>query len=115
ICSHTLEDIRDPLFVCSELVRISKAGYIEVPSRVAESCRGWEHPGFAGLSHHRWLVEIEGSHVRFTPKYHSLHGELDNALPASYLRHLAEEARVTFLWWQDRFSWSETMLHGVDV
>src|SRR5438105_14790259 len=31
ICSHTLEDIRDPLFVCSELIRVSKAGYIEVP------------------------------------------------------------------------------------
>jgi hypothetical protein len=40
ICSHTLEDVRDPLFVCSEMVRIAKAGYLEVPSRVAESWRG---------------------------------------------------------------------------
>jgi len=30
VCSHTLEDIRDPLWVCSELTRVAKAGYIEV-------------------------------------------------------------------------------------
>src|SRR3954449_10993879 len=31
ICSHTLEDIRDPIWVCSELARVARAGYIEVP------------------------------------------------------------------------------------
>src|SRR5947199_219349 len=31
ICSHTLEDVRDPLWVCSELFRVGKRGYIEVP------------------------------------------------------------------------------------
>ena len=30
ICSHTLEDIKDPLWVCKELTRISKAGYIPI-------------------------------------------------------------------------------------
>src|ERR1041385_281982 len=55
ICSHTLEDIRDPLYVCSELIRVSKRGYIEVPSRAIESTRGQENKRFAGLSHHRWL------------------------------------------------------------
>ena len=34
ICSHTLEDVRDPLWVCSELARVAAAGYIEVPSRL---------------------------------------------------------------------------------
>ena len=60
ICSHTLEDLRDPLWVCAELVRVAKAGYVEVPSRAAEQSRGWEHPRIAGLSHHRWLIEIDG-------------------------------------------------------
>jgi len=33
------------------MIRIAKTGYIEVPSRLSETCRGHE-PGIAGLSHH---------------------------------------------------------------
>ena len=40
ICSHTLEDIRDPIHLCSEIVRIGKRGYIEIPSRTIESIIG---------------------------------------------------------------------------
>ena len=36
VCSHTLEDVRDPLRVCDELKRVARAGYIEVPSRLEE-------------------------------------------------------------------------------
>ena len=115
ICSQTLEDLRDPLFVCSELVRVSKRGYIEVPSRLAESCRGWEHPALAGLSHHRWLVEIEGSHVEFTFKYHMIHS--DPALsfsPDFYATRTDERTRNAWLFWDGRFTFSEQILHGLD-
>src|SRR3954447_8604716 len=30
-CSHLLEDVRDPIFVCQELQRVGKRGYIETP------------------------------------------------------------------------------------
>src|SRR5581483_7473113 len=40
ICSQTLEDVRDPVFVCNELMRVSRAGYIEVPSRLEEQSYG---------------------------------------------------------------------------
>ena len=33
VCSHTLEDVRDPVWVSSEINRVGRAGYIEVPSR----------------------------------------------------------------------------------
>src|SRR5690349_8377211 len=36
VCSHLLEDVRDPIWICSELQRVAKAGYIEAPSRVEE-------------------------------------------------------------------------------
>jgi hypothetical protein len=31
ICRHTLEDIANPVFLCRELSRVSRAGYVETP------------------------------------------------------------------------------------
>ena len=45
VSSHTLEDIRDPLFLCAELNRVTKAGYIETPSIVAELTFGINRSG----------------------------------------------------------------------
>lgn len=36
ICSHVLEHLDDPVRVCAEFSRISKAGYIEVPNYSAD-------------------------------------------------------------------------------
>jgi hypothetical protein len=113
ICSHTLEDIRDPLWVCSELVRVGKAGYVEVPSRIFESTRGVERPNIAGLSHHRWLIDIEGDDIRFLPKYHFIHSHWRYNLPRAYLDSLPPEAGVQWLWWKGAFTFSETTVHGV--
>jgi len=110
LCSHTLEDIRDPLFVCAEMNRIAKAGYIEVPSRICETCRGME-PGIAGLSHHRWLVEIDGNAIRFLQKFHTIH-RWRYSLPSSVLRKLTEEQSVQWLFWEDSFAYSEVALYG---
>jgi methyltransferase family protein len=60
-CSHTLEDIADPFWVCREMQRVGKRGYIETPPREAESTRGiagkWKinKQYFAGYYHHRWF------------------------------------------------------------
>lgn len=113
VCSHTLEDIRDPLWVCSELIRVSRRGYIEVPSRVFESSLGAERPNQAGLSHHRWLIDIEDDRVRFLPKYHMIHSSWRFHLPASHLRSLSRCDCVQWLWWRDRFEFEEITIHGV--
>lgn len=113
VCSHTLEDLRDPLWVCHELIRVAKAGYVEVPSRAFESCRGLERPGQAGLSHHRWLIEIEGDHIRFQQKYHMIHADWRFSLPPRYRARLTPEASASWLWWQDSFSYEELEVHGV--
>lgn len=112
ICSHTLEDIRDPLWVCSEMIRIAKAGYIEVPSRVWESCRGLE-PGIAGLSHHRWLIDIDqaGNSIRFLQKFHRIHN-WRYSLPKSVLRKLTEEQKAQWLFWTGSFDFREEVIHG---
>ena len=74
VCSHLLEDVRDPVWVCSELVRVAKAGYVETPSRIVEQSLGVEHPLYAGYYHHRWLVSASGNKLEFRPKVHLLHG-----------------------------------------
>lgn len=114
ICSHTLEDIRDPLYVCSELIRVSKRGYIEVPSRIWESCRGLENEDMVGLSHHRWLVEIIDSHIQFTMKYHMIHTDMRLAFPPSFARNLSSNETITSLFWDDNFTFAETQIHGVE-
>ena len=73
VCSHVLEDVRDPVWVCSEISRIAKAGYIETPSRIVEQSKGVEHPHMAGFYHHRWLVSVVNGVLEFRQKPHLLH------------------------------------------
>jgi hypothetical protein len=114
MCSHILEDIRDPLYVCSELIRVSKRGYIEVPSRLIETCRGQEHPKMTGLSHHRWLVDIEDNHIQFTMKYHTIHGDFRLSFPSSFARNLPATATYSYLFWDDSFTFAEAQFRGAE-
>lgn len=107
VCSHVLEDIRDPIHLSAELVRVAKAGYIEVPSRTVESIRGFESPGYAGYYHHRWLVEIEGNRVVFRFKPHLMHGSRRYHLPRSFRRRLAPVDHVQWLFWEGSFEFAE--------
>lgn len=113
ICSHTLEDVRDPLWVCSELIRVARRGYIEVPSREYETCLGIERPRQAGLSHHRWLVEIRDNHLRFVQKYHMIHHDRRFALPPSHRHALTPERAASWLFWERSFTFEEVQLHGI--
>ena len=54
---HTLEDIRDPLFVCQQMIRCGKAGYIEAPSKFRECAKESSTATFSGYEHHRWIIE----------------------------------------------------------
>jgi hypothetical protein len=114
VCSHTLEDLRDPLWVCAELIRVAKRGYVEVPSREWETCRGAEHPAIAGLSHHRWLIDIDGKRMRFLPKYHLIHSHWRFSFPPAHLKRLPPERTVQWLWWEGGFEFEEVSIHGVD-
>jgi hypothetical protein len=73
ICSPTLEDVRDPIRVCEELARVSKAGYIEVPSILTELTMGVEgNRPWVGYAHHRWLIDLSDDQVRALLKPHFL-------------------------------------------
>ncbi len=106
ICSHTLEDVRDPVFVCSELVRVSRAGYIEVPSRLEEQSYGFQGP-WVGWSHHRWLVDLTDGGLTFVSKPHVLHGRSSDHFPSGFRDRLTAEQRVLVLWWENSFPYRE--------
>ncbi len=110
VCSHTLEDVRDPVFVCSELARVARAGYVEFPSRLVEQCWGVEGP-WVGYSHHHWICEAdrEAGSVRFTFKPHAIHGA-PRHIPAGAAARLRPEDRVDWLWWEGSFAAHERIL-----
>ncbi len=106
-CSHTLEDLRDPLWVCHEMVRVAKRGYVEIPSMAFELSRGREPGVPVGLSHHKWFVELKGSKLEFIPKLHFVHGDRGLSLPASFGGSLPADQLVTWLFWEGDFAYGE--------
>jgi SAM-dependent methyltransferase len=98
ICSHTLEDIRDPVRVCREIVRVGRAGYVETPGAAAEVTRGVESPLWCGWHHHRWLVAEQSDGLAFLFKPHHIHNPFWPAVPAPSLLRPAAAADLSFRW-----------------
>jgi FkbM family methyltransferase len=109
VCSHTLEDIRDPIWVCQEMVRVAKAGYIEVPSRLEEQSWGFQGP-WVGWGHHRWLVDEVDGGLEFTFKHHVLHARDTDHFPAGFRDALSREQQVLTFWWDDSFTVRERVM-----
>jgi len=107
ICSHILEDIRDPLWLCSEIIRVGKRGYIEVPSLELELTKGIMDKKYVGFYHHRWLIEIKKNKLVFRFKPHFIHNKWKFYFPKKYLKRLSEEKKVSFLFWKDKFDFEE--------
>ncbi len=109
-CSHVLEDVRDPVWVCSEMSRIAKAGYIETPSRVVEQSLGVEHPCYAGYYHHRWLVSVDRGQLQFRHKPHSLHSHR-RAIVArvGFWKGISPEHEIVAHYWQDELNACEVL------
>src|SRR4051794_9208567 len=108
ICSHTLEDVRDPIWVSQELQRVGKSGYVEVPSRLEEQTVG-VNGNWPGWAHHRWLCEVRDGGIEFVHKSHALSGG-GFTVAAEYTlgRPLAE--RRSTLWWNGSFPAEERIL-----
>jgi SAM-dependent methyltransferase len=72
LCSHTLEDLRDPLPALAELGRVCRTLLLVCPSRLAEQCRGIDHPRYAGFFHHPWMVGADSAGLVFRRKTSNL-------------------------------------------
>jgi hypothetical protein len=112
-CSHLLEDLADPISACHEMMRVSKAGYIEMPSRVREIFTKerllWLRGLFGikpqiGDPHHHWLVEVEEAHIRFTRKTDLVFDPRFCLSRTNVGRKLTSMESGTCLWWEDTFT-----------
>ncbi len=110
VCSHTLEDLRDPIQVCEEIVRVGKAGYIEVPSRLVESTKGVERPFYCGYYHHRWMCELDRGKLTFLFKPAMLHAYRRFHFTKSFLRKVNPKYDAIGFFWQDSFAFEEKIL-----
>ena len=116
ICSHTLEDVRDPIWVAGELQRVASAGYIEVPALREELTYGIQGP-WVGWGHHHWLVAIEAVRIEFLFKHHVVN-RAGSHLPAGAMDAVPAADRVQTLWWKEgfaareRFMWTADELDG---
>src|SRR3989440_12742980 len=108
-CAHTLEDVRDPIWVCHELNGVARAGYIEAPSRLEEHTYGFQGP-WVGWGHHRWLTDITGDRIEFVMKHHVIHGPEANWFPSSFYATLSEGQKAQTLWWDGSFDYGERIM-----
>jgi SAM-dependent methyltransferase len=120
VCSNLLEDVRDPLAVCRELNRVARAGYIETPSRLREifSKERWLRLKLLlgrlpeiGFYHHRWFVEIEQSHLRFSAKTAVLAENHHHYITRGDIgRKLTEVESGIGLFWTGGFTFEEVFI-----
>jgi hypothetical protein len=108
ICSHTLEDVRDPVFAAGELQRVGKAGYIEVPALRQELTYGIQGP-WVGWGHHHWLVMVGERSIEFLFKHHVIN-RAGSHLPAGSTAGLTPEQLVQTLWWERSFDVRERFM-----
>jgi hypothetical protein len=114
VCSHTLEDLRDPVWVCGELCRVAKAGYVEVPSRLEE--QSWGVIGdHVGWSHHRWLADVEADGIEFVAKPHVIHADPKFHFPPGVADVLTDAERVQALFWEGGFRYRERVFLAAEA
>jgi hypothetical protein len=65
-CTHTLEDLANPMLALEMMPMIAEQGFIAMPSKYNELQRR-EGP-FRGTMHHRWIWNIESNRLIAYPK-----------------------------------------------
>jgi len=84
ICTHTLEDINNPVYAARMIEQIANAGIIVEPSKYRELARF--SGNFRGYIHHRWIFDIRQGVLTALPKINYIEDScFDCALEAEEL------------------------------
>lgn len=108
VCSHTLEDVRDPVWVAQEMQRVAAAGYIETPTVEEELTYGIQGP-WVGWGHHHWLVLMGSRRIEFLFKHHVVN-RAGSHLPAGAVAGKSLAERVQTFSWQGGFEVAERFM-----
>ena len=92
ICTHTLEDIMNPGYVCEQLSKISKEGYVAFPSKYIELSR--IAGSYRGYIHHRWIFVVRNGELIGYPKLNFI--EYMNV--DSYIQNKNHQNDVSLFW-----------------
>lgn len=106
-CRHVLEDMYNPFWLCKEMSRVAKAGYIETPSPISECAKGVDagSPPYRGYIHHRYLVWQAQSTLIFLPKYPIIeYLDFTDVDP-----FLLDTLNAGFLHWNTYYFWTDTI------
>lgn len=124
VCGHILEDIRDPIFVIREMIRVGKQGYIETPSRFYEQLLGLQYRKMCGASHHRWIVALEANkdtgqnELVFLFKNHQIHSKKEYQVRkprrCTSFPYLNPNYEVLGLFWKKHFRFYEDMQASIE-
>ncbi len=68
ICSHTLEDVRNPPFILAQIQKLFHGGYIAMPSKHLEF-NHVESKHWIGYAHHRWIYTLADDELRLIAKF----------------------------------------------
>jgi hypothetical protein len=76
ICTHTLEDIHNPVFVARMIEKIANKGLIVEPSKYRELSRF--SGSFRGFIHHNWIFDVRDNELIALPKINYIEDEYFN-------------------------------------
>jgi SAM-dependent methyltransferase len=109
---HTMEDIQNPDFALTEIIRTTNSGYIETPSPLLEITKGIDASSFAhkygGYMHHRYIVwsSIEKCEIYLLPKYSCIiDGIIQNDEKVN--THLLNIINNYPVYWNNYFMWKD--------
>jgi hypothetical protein len=109
---HTMEDIQNPDFALSEIIRTTNSGYIETPSPLIEITKGVDSKPFTnnygGYIHHRYIIwsSIEKCEIYLLPKYSPIiDGIIQNDEKVN--THLLNIINNYPVYWNNYFIWKD--------
>lgn len=104
---HVLEDMHDPFPLIKEMQRVAHAGYIEMPSPIAELTRGVDgsSPPYRGYHHHRFMGWMHEAEFRLISKYPFVeYLRFHEDRQTGWLREGPKYWNTYYLW-KDKINW----------